>query len=228
MRFPVVFEVLAVLGHELLDGRRDTAPENGRASLVLGKQQVDSGRRLGVLRVARRTVSPGISPVCLRHLLDSLRVLGAEREPKPRIDERWIVRRHERVVLPEAPVDPGLRSRLVEISHRLRLADRVAGEPDPDVPLAPGLSAWRADQVAGRLTVGRREPAGGVVCPPLVLDVSPEIRDVGQERFRLSVRAMALGQQGGGGIEVLVREGLNVQLRHSRRTIASEERCPRP
>ena len=125
-------------------------------------------------------------------------------------------------MLPEAVVDPGLRSRLVEVPHRLRLADRVAGEPDPDVALAPALSAWRSDQVAGRLTIGQREPARSAVCPPLILDVSPEIGDVGKERLGLAVRAMALGQQGGGGIEVLVREGLNVQLRHSRRTIASE------
>jgi hypothetical protein len=104
----------------------------------------------------------------------------------------------------------------------------VAGEPDPDVALAPGLATRRANQVSGRLILGRREPAGGVVCAPLLLDVSPEIRNVGQERLRLSVRTMALGQEGGSGVEVLVREGLNVQLRHSRRTIASEERCPRP
>jgi hypothetical protein len=35
------------------------------------------------------------------------------------------------------------------------------------------------------------------------------------------VGAMTLGQQLGGGAQVLVREGLNLQLRHRRRTIAS-------
>ena len=129
---------------------------------------------------------------------------------------------------PEAPVDPSLRSRLVEVPHRLRLPHGVAGEPNPDVALAPDLSAWRSDQVAARLTVDQREPARSVVCPPLILDVSLEIRDVGKEGLRLAVRPMALGQKGCSSIKMFVGEGLNVQLRHSRRTIASEERCQRP
>src|ERR687896_635431 len=120
----------------------------------------------------------------------------------------------------DALPDPRLRGQLVEVADGLSLANCVAFDADPHVAFAPGGVARGAQQVAGGLAVSEGDPAGGTFRVPRRLDVRPEIGDVGEQRLRLAVTRVALGEEVSGRVDVLVGKGLNLESRHRRRTIA--------
>jgi hypothetical protein len=66
-----------------------------------------------------------------RHLPDSQRLLVAEPEPEPRIDQLDVVRRHYRAVATPSSFDPLRGSCGIEVAHDLGFFDRMAGSFDP-------------------------------------------------------------------------------------------------
>ena len=140
-------------------------------------------------RSARRTTTPaGESAVDSGVSWIGRRMLRAEREPEPGIDEPGVGRRHERVVAIAPSSDPFLGRDRVEIANELGLADRVACVFDPHVR-APDLVA-RAPRAGSR-----RAPRSAWPPRPIAAPCPRAIRSLRESRRS----AAAPAQPPGGG-----------------------------
>ena len=91
---------------------------------------------------------------------DAVRVLLAEADARPGVDQRRVVvAGSDRVVAHVALVDPARGRGAVEVAKVLRLLDGVPGELDPDVVAPDRVRARSAEQVADRAAVAERRPS---------------------------------------------------------------------
>ncbi len=127
-------------------------------------------------------------------------MLRAEAQPEPRIDEGLVGRGHEDVVLFQALLEPAGGGLRPDIPQQLRVDCGVAGGIEPDVR-APALGAGAAEHVR----------AVGVGAGRAGREQSRDLRGVVQVRGKLRNRGpvalVPVGEQGRGGLDVLLREG---------------------
>lgn len=173
--------------------------EGRRLQRVPGKKRAERDERLDV--VLGRLAYLG-RPLPLGHLHHPVRMLRAEAQPKPRIDEGRVGRghEHEHVVLFKALFEPACGGLRPDVPQQLRLPRRMPGGVEPDVR-APVLGAGAAEHVRA-LGVGARR----AVC-----EQGRDLRGVvdarGKLRNRASMALVPLREQGRGGLDVLLREG---------------------
>ncbi len=145
----------------------------------------------------------------LQRLADRERVLVAEPEPEPCVDELRIGGGHDRVVRGPSVVDPPGRRRCVEVADELRLGDRVPGRLDPHVR-PPRLVERHADEVAGEHAVAQRRDSRRVLAANQLHDLGAGSGGVlvarVEARLDAPVLPVARGEEGAGRVEVLFGE----------------------
>lgn len=156
-----------------------------------------------------------------RNLPEPMRLLLAEAEPKPRVDELCVGRRHERVVAPPLLLEPPRGRRGVQIADVLRLRDRVSGRLDPDV-LSPYFGVtWRPDQVPDKPAAAEGCRTARALPTPRRHELVPRrsrlLETLGQERLGLALARMPGGKQPASVVQVLVQEGRDLQPGHRHR-----------
>jgi hypothetical protein len=145
------------------------------------------------------------------NLAGSVRLLLAEAEAKPSIDELGVRGRHECVLARPALVDPTTGCRGVEIAYVLGALDCVARELDPDV-LPPGLLVARGtDEKSDDGAVAAGDHTRCILAVEDRSDLGPEVDGVGQQRLGLAVSPVSLRKQVGRGVQMLRREGRELQ-----------------
>ena len=207
-----VVEVGLVLGSGVLDGRQQAAREDRRERLVRRQRDIEPRERVQVLAAGKaddQARRPGGALSRGRRLPDRVDLLMAEAEPEPRVDERVVGSRQHRVVQGEAVGDPAFRGRRVEVPHELGADGGVAGRLDPHVR-PPARVAGSADDEACDLAVHQAgdtrravrtdERADLLACQVRIL---VPLVEAGLDE---PVRAVALGEQDRGAVQVLLRE----------------------
>ncbi len=183
-------------------GRNRSLGEDGRLPLVPGQGEADLEESLD-LALLRGTDLESVGHCDLdigRNLLDAGRMLNAETDSEPGVDER-LVSRYEDVVPRASLLDPVLGCGRVQVARVLGLLDRVPCDLDPDVR-SPGVVARRAQQVSDDAAVPESDSSGGAVAGPEGLDLGAKVGLLAQQRLQRAVSPMAGFQKPGGIAEV--------------------------
>ena len=153
-----------------------------------------------------------------RDLLQPVRVLLAEADPEPRVDERGVTGGNERVMARAPVLHPALGRSRVQVAEILRLLDCVAGELDPDV-LAPDPRLQRsADQVADYAPIPDGGRAGCLLRAPRLFDLGPRrhraLEARRKRRLGLALARVAGGEEPAGVVQMPVGKGDYFEARH--------------
>ncbi len=155
----------------------------------------------------------------VRHGADGVRMLRAERQPEPGVDQRGVVG-HQDVVRDAAVVDPLRSGSAVQVANVFCLTYGVTRGLDPDVR-APDRGLLRGgQQITGDLAGFDHHCAGSALGLPggrhldqrelLVLVVS------GKQRVTLAMLLMPLGEQACRGRQIRLLERPNDVSGHTR------------
>jgi hypothetical protein len=139
-----------------------------------------------------------------------------EAEPQPRVDELRDGR-DEREVQPGAVRHPRLRGERIEVAHDLRLAGGVTGMRDPHVAAPEPVVGDPSGEVAGDPPVRDGDGAARSLERPGAFDLAERIDELRQERLGFPVPGVALGQERRGRLDVLLREGAQLDAARTRR-----------
>jgi hypothetical protein len=226
----------AVLGDEQgRIGRRDRLldPPVSRVSAPLALAGREDGRfamrapKLGCKLNQRFDISwlrltDRAGPLRRAGLLRAVALLQTEAEPPPRVRERGVMGRDDDVMTAPTLVVPAPGGDSVEIPHRVRFGDRVAGELHPDVRATPvGVVVRRADDVPDESSVSDRGRPARVVLAPrgfeLLERVLRLLESLRQQGLRNALRAVTLCEQHGGIAEEILCERPNGDRRATSR-----------
>src|SRR3954462_431738 len=173
---------------------------------MLGQRSVHFDQLLDLV-LARRTDLIAVRDVRLgrrRYLLDAVRLLLAEAQAPPRLEQRRVVRRRDDGVSRPVLLDPAGGSEGVEVAHVLGLLDRVAGAFDEHVRAPGGVFARGADEVAGEAAFAEGDRAGGGFSAPPALDLPGGASD--------APHALELRERLGGLLEARREQRLDAPL----------------
>jgi hypothetical protein len=105
----------------------------------------------------------------------------------------------------------------VEVAHDLRLAGGVPGVRDPDVAAPESIVHDASGEVADDLPVFCSDGAGRALERQCALDLAAGVRELRQERLGFPVPGLALRQERPGRLDVLRREGAQLDAARTRR-----------
>src|SRR5215207_8061794 len=142
-------------------------------------------------------------------------MLMAEAQPEPRVDQGRFGRRDQRVLTSPALREPLLRSRCVEIADVLGILDCVTGGLHPDVRAPAGIVLAGPEQVAD--DAPGAEPHDPIAAQGLHL--GPVVVAVAEQRLGLTMSPVALCEQRGGAVQMLLGKRVDFETRHRRGTI---------
>ncbi len=125
------------------------------------QRQIELRQHLDVL--ANRLPHAWIDNPWRRQVGDPMRVLAAEGESGPRLHQRRVAGRNDRVVCGQAGCHPLLGQRGVQITDGLGLTRSVSSALDPHVRAPQGTRSGDTDQVRHRLTSPGGQHSPGAV-----------------------------------------------------------------
>jgi hypothetical protein len=105
----------------------------------------------------------------------------------------------------------------VEVAHDLRLAGGVPGVRDPDVAAPESIVHDASGEVADDLPVFCSDGAGRALERQCALDLAAGVRELRQERLGFPVPGLALRQERRGRLDILGREGAQLDAARTRR-----------
>ena len=147
---------------------------------------------------------------------DTVRLLLAEAEPEPGVDEHLISSWYEDIVAPSFVLDPRRGSSGVQVADDLRIFGRHSSGVHPDILPPDGFVARCRDEVPDESSAAQRRRAGRILSRPCrgdLLACRSRCLEAGREqRLCPTMLSVAGGEQAGCILHVLGRERNNPEL----------------